>query len=48
MLGDIAYNIEDKFNSFQGVDSHVILIQCGSLLSRKDSHVHGYRAQKHF
>ena len=46
--GDIAFNVEDKFNSFQNVDGHVILNQCGSLLSRKDSHLHGYRTQKHF
>ena len=30
------------------IDGHVILNQCGSLLSRNDNHVNSFRSQKHF
>ena len=47
--GNIALNIEKEFNDNKDyIDGHVILNQCGSLLSRPDNHIAGYRSQKHF
>ena len=47
--GELAFNVEKDFsNQNEYIDGHVILNQCGSLLSRTDNHINGYRSQKHF
>ncbi|MGB0404839.1 MAG: hypothetical protein ACPGDB_01450, partial [Fusobacterium sp.] len=46
--GDICVLVEEDENNNDVIDGHVILNQCGSLLSRNDNHIRSYRTQKHF
>ena len=46
--GDYAYTIEEELPKGTSVNGHIILNQCGSILSRKYSTVEGYKYQKHF
>ena len=46
--GDYAYVIEEEMPKDKYIGSHVIFNQCGSILSRKDSSIEGFKHQKHF
>ena len=46
--GDYACTIEEELPKGTSVNGHVILNQCGSILSSKDITIEGYKYQKHF
>ena len=46
--GEVAFTIEEEIPKGMYIGNHVILNQCGSLLSRKDSTIEWYKYQKHF
>ena len=46
--GEYAYTIEDDSPKGSNINGHVILNQCSSILSRKDSTIEGYKYQKNF
>ena len=46
--GKFAFEIEEEIQKGQYVSGHVIMNQCGSLLTRKNNRMNGYNSQKNF